>query len=119
MTTTVEIVIAVFACTGFWQFVQYLIDTHRTKRTATEEATVAILHELVYPKLEECILRGSVGLEEYDRIDYLVQPYLRLGGNGTVKRRFDMVTELPRIDDVKKGFEHEHRPKQSKQGNVD
>lgn len=100
----IQIVIALFACTGFWELVKYLASTHHRRNTANEDGTLAVLHELIYPKLEKAILAGRVGIEEFDRIDNLAQPYFRLGGNGTVRRRYDMVNELPRYDDRKDGY---------------
>lgn len=93
------LVSTIFACTGFWELVRYLIATRRTKRTASDDADLAVIHELIYPKLEDCILRGNVGIEEFDRIDKLYKPYKELGGNGTVERRYLMVEKLPRFDD--------------------
>ncbi len=99
-----ELVIAVFACTGFWEFCRYLFESKRKKRTATEDGLLAVLHELIYPKLEDAILDGEVGIEEFDRIDNLAQPYFKLGGNGTVRRRYEMCIDLPRVDDRKDGY---------------
>lgn len=105
---TIEILISVFACTGFWEFLRYIVSSRKKKQSAEDRALLAILHELVYPKLEDCIIRQSVGLEEFDRIDNLVQPYFALGGNGTVRRRYDMVLKLPRTDDRAEGFDDEY-----------
>lgn len=99
-----ELVIAVFACTGFWEFARYVFDSKRKKRTANEQGTLAVLHELIYPKLEDAIIAGKIGIEEFDRIDNLAQPYFLLGGNGTVRRRYEMCKDLPRIDDRKDGY---------------
>ena len=104
MNSATQIIVTIVACTGFWEFVRWVFATIHTKRSADDEALLAILHEMVYPKLEECIIRQQVGLEEFDRIDKLAQPYFALGGNGTVRRRYDMAHDLPRIDDRTEGY---------------
>lgn len=108
MNSATQIIVTIVACTGFWEFVRWVFATIHIKQSAEDLALLAILHELVYPKLEDCIIRQSVGLEEFDRIDSLVQPYFALGGNGTVRRRYDMVLKLPRTDDRAEGFDDEY-----------
>lgn len=103
-TNYYDIIIAIFGCLGFWELVRYLIESRRKKKSALEQATLALLHETIYPLLEEAVLRGNVGIEEFDRIDNLYQPYTRLGGNGTVRRRYELVVNLPRTDDRKEGY---------------
>lgn len=99
-----QVIITVLGCMGFWELLRYLLESRRKKKTALEEATLALLHETLYPLLEKAVLRGSVGIEEFDRIDNLYRPYERLGGNGTIKRRYDIVSDLPRTDDRKEGY---------------
>ena len=95
------IIAAVFACTGFWELVRYLIDKKTKSISAEQEAHLAVLHELIYPKLEKAVIDGKVGIEELDRIDTLYQPYKKLGGNGIIERRYNRVHELPIFDDQK------------------
>lgn len=59
---------------GLWELLKMVYKNHNSKRTASEDAELAILHEMIYPKLEECILEDRVGIEEFDRIDKLYQP---------------------------------------------
>ena len=99
-----QILLTILGCMGSWELLRYLLESRRKKRTALEEATLALIHETVYPLLEDAVLRGSVGIEEFDRIDSLYKPYARLGGNGTIERRYDIVKDLPRTDDRKEGY---------------
>lgn len=99
-----QLLLTIFGCVGFWEVVRYLLESRHDKHSALEEATLALIHETLYPLLEEAVLRGSVGIEEFDRIDNLYKPYSRLGGNGTIKRRYELVAEMPRVDDRKEGY---------------
>lgn len=99
-----QVIITILGCMGFWELLRYILESRRKKKTALEEATLALIHETLYPLLEGAVLSGSVGIEEFDRIDNLYKPYERLGGNGTIKRRYDIVQDLPRTDDRKEGY---------------
>lgn len=99
-----QVIVTILGCMGFWELLRYILESRRKKKTALEEATLALIHETLYPLLEEAVLRGYVGIEEFDRIDNLYRPYERLGGNGTTKRRYDIVQDLPRTDDRKEGY---------------
>lgn len=101
---TREIILAIFGSMGMWELLRFLIESRTQKKSTQEEAILALIHETLYPLLDEAVLRGSVGIEEFDRIDNLYSPYHRLGGNGTIKRRYDIVSELPRTDDRKEGY---------------
>ena len=95
------ILIAVFGCTGFWSFVQWFAASRRKVRTASEEALLAILHDMIYPMLEHIVLRPgeNVGYEEMDRVRRLYEPYQKLGGNGTVEARYRIAEGYHRVPD--------------------
>ena len=44
----INIVIAVVASTGFWTFIQALVATWRTKKSAAGNAMLALLNERLY-----------------------------------------------------------------------
>ena len=101
MSTTTAVVLAIFGCTGFWELVKYIIQVRSTKRSASDEALLAILHEMIYPMLEIVVTRPGevVGYNEMDRIRQLYEPYKRLGGNGTVEARYEIAETYKRIPD--------------------
>lgn len=106
--TIIKLVVTIFGSLGFWEFIKFLISTRKKKQTAEEEALLSISHYLLYPELERVFFRGVVGYDEFDMLASLYSAYTRLGGNGTIARRFDQVGALPRVKDEeleKKGGE--------------
>lgn len=97
--TIITLVITISGSLGFWEFLKYLISNRRKKKTAEQEALLSISQYLLYPELEKIYFRGVVGYDEFDMIASLFNAYKRLGGNGTTKRRFAQVDELPRVHD--------------------
>ena len=90
----INIVISVIASTGFWTFVQALVATRRTKKSAAGNAMLALLHDRLYYLMQEYILKGSITADEYENITYLYVPYTKLGGNGTCERLLKEVEKL-------------------------
>ena len=66
---------------------------------AMVQGVKSLLHDSLYKGLEEAYFRGVVGYDEFDNFSHLMEPYLSLDGNGTVKRRFKLVDSLPRVHD--------------------
>ena len=95
----------IFGSLGFWELLKYMISSRKTKKSAEAEALLSISQYLLYPALERIYFRGKVGYDEYEMIASLYGAYIRLGGNGTIKRRFDQIDALPRVKDeeIEKG----------------
>lgn len=91
----ITIVGAVFASTGFWAFLNNLIQEKRTKESVERTALLGLLHDKIYFLCKEYIKKGHVTIEEYDNLTYLYTPYEKLGGNGTGKRLYEQVKGLP------------------------
>lgn len=97
-----NIVIAVFASSGFWALLTAVYTSHITKK-AEEKRTddserqllIGLAHDRIYGLCSEYIQRGEITLEEYDNLTYLYKPYEKAGGNGTGKRLFEQVEKLP------------------------
>ena len=97
--TIITLVITISGSLGFWEFLKYLISTRRKKQSAEQEALLSISQYLLYPELERIFFRGYVGYDEFEMVASLYNAYTRLGGNGTIKRRFEQVDALPRVKD--------------------
>lgn len=95
----VTAVIAVFASTGFWQFVLSRTEHKETHKDALTEGVLGLLHCRLYELARRTIKRNGITDEELDELENLYVPYARLGGNGTGHRLYDRAKNLPLIDD--------------------
>lgn len=75
----VTILVAVFASSGFWQWMMI----KRIKKDKKTEALLALLHNEIYTISEQAIEKGTITSDELDNLTCLYEPYKALGGNGT------------------------------------
>ena len=90
------IVGSVFASTGFWAFITYLIQ-RRDKKVSTEGKMLrGLAHDRICYLGETYIKQGFISKDDYENLhDCLYVPYETLGGNGTAKRIMEEVKKLP------------------------
>ena len=95
-TLVVGIVGAVFASTGFWAFLTYLMQRKDTKVSLEAQMLKGLGHDRIC-YLGECyVTRGYITKDEYENLhDYLYLPYKKLGGNGTAEKIMKEVEKLP------------------------
>lgn len=91
----ITIIVAVFASTGFWQFINARIDAKKKARSAETELLLGLAHDRIYDLCERYIERGYVTTPEYDNLMYIYRPYHGCGGNGTGDRLIERVDKLP------------------------
>ncbi|MGX7132343.1 hypothetical protein ACWOB3_07665 [Enterococcus songbeiensis] len=60
-----------------------------------QEASLASLHDRIYSNYEIILARGSVTLKELNNIGHLWKAYSSLGGNGTGKKMYERICEMP------------------------
>lgn len=94
----VTILVAVFASTGFWNFVNARIEAKAKKKSAETELLIGLAHDRIYRLCEKYIERGYVTTMEYDNLMYLYRPYTKCGGNGTATKLIEQVDKLPMSD---------------------
>lgn len=95
-TLITSIVASIFASTGFWGFVTYLIQSRRTKNTAESEMLKGLGHDRICYLGEQYIKRGHITKDEYENLhDYLYLPYKRMNGNGTAEKIMKEAERLP------------------------
>lgn len=88
----ITIIISVFASSGFWAFLQFIM----SKKDAKNDMIMGLGHDRVVYLGTKYIERGYVTPDEYENLyDYLYKPYEKLGGNGSAKRIMDEVRKLP------------------------
>ncbi len=91
----ITIIVAVFASTGFWQFVNTRIEAKRKIRSAETELLLGLAHDRLYELCETYIARGYVTTSEYDNLMYIYRPYSKSGGNSTGDKLIEEVDKLP------------------------
>ena len=90
-----EIVIAIFASTGFWAFCQFLIQRYFDRKSAIKAALLGLLHEKIVAQCEAYLNKGYISEGQYRELEeYLYKPYTSLGGNGTAAAYMERVQEL-------------------------
>lgn len=95
-TLIMSIVAAIFASTGFWAFLTYLIQRKDTKDSAEAQMLKGLGHDRICYLGETYVARGYITKEEYENLhDYLFLPYKKLGGNGTAEKVMKEVEKLP------------------------
>lgn len=91
-----EIILAIFASTGFWAFVTTMIQRHDTSKNARDKIILGLAHDRICELAKEYILEGEVSQSDYESLhDYLYAPYKELGGNGTAEKLMNEVKGLP------------------------
>lgn len=96
MELIVSIVVAMFASTGFWSLLTYLIQRRDSKNSAESQMLKGLAHDRICDLGERYIKQGYVTQDQFQNLhDYLYEPYTRLGGNGTAKKIMDEVRDLP------------------------
>lgn len=95
-TLIASIVTAIFASTGFWAFVTYLVQRKDTKESAEAQMLKGLGHDRICFLGEHYVARGYITKDEYENLhDYLFVPYKKLGGNGTAEKVMNEVDKLP------------------------
>ena len=96
MTLIGSIVVAIFASTGFWVFLTYLVQRKDTKCSAESQMLKGLGHDRICYLGEGYIKRGYITKDEYENLyGYLYLPYKKLGGNGTAEKIVKDVSNLP------------------------
>ena len=98
-TFIATIVGAVFASTGFWAFLTYLIQRKDTKDNAEGQMLKGLGHDRICYLGGSYLERGYITKDEYENLhDYLYIPYKKLGGNGTAEKIMKEIEKLPLKD---------------------
>lgn len=98
-TFILGIVGAIFASSGFWAFIMYLLQS-RQRVNDHDKAILDCLKGLMNTRIriqaEEYITRGRITYDEYrELIEYLYKPYKAIGGNGLAEKAIGEVEKLP------------------------
>ena len=106
--TIVTIVGTVLASSGFWAYIQ----KKNEKKDVKTEMLIGLAHDRILYLGMNYIERGYITQDEYENLDdYLYKPYVKMGGNGSVKRVMEEVNKIPITKsnyDKKRGFKNEN-----------
>jgi hypothetical protein len=91
----ITLIVAVFGCTGFWQFLMWFIQHLLSKKSVQHKALLAILQDRIYWLCSKYIDRGSITKEELRVLLQMYEPYIDMGGNGVAKSLKEEVDNLP------------------------
>lgn len=91
----VAIILAILGSNGLWAVVNSILTNRRKKKSVERQAMLALLHDRLYRLCQGYIKQGYVKVDQLDNLMYLWQPYEGLGGNGTGKKLYDQVLQLP------------------------
>lgn len=74
------------------------LDTIEKQGDLRQEASIASLHDRIYSGYETILKRGAVTMKELNNMSHLWDAYSQLGGNGTGKKMYERILEMPVID---------------------
>lgn len=90
--TIVTIIVAIFASSGFWTLILKLID----RKSAKNKMILGLGHDRIIFLCEKYLAQGWCTTDEFENLhDYLYEPYIKMGGNGTAKKLMIDVEKLP------------------------
>lgn len=95
----VSIVVAVFASTGFWAFLNSVLLRKNDKKTASDKVLLSLSHDKLFYLCTTYIRKGYMSSDEYENLEYLFKAYVELGGNGLIKKLHEQAFKLPIKDD--------------------
>lgn len=92
MNFLVPIILGMLASSGFWAF----MERRTQKRALQTKLLIGLSHDRILESALKFITRRWITQDEYENLFvYLYEPYLELGGNGSVKRIMEEVNKLP------------------------
>lgn len=98
----VTLLVAVFASTGFWSLVQYVVGVVKEKKggnSAEKTLLIALSHDRILTLSKEAIAKGYISQDNYDNLAQMTEPYFQAGGNHLAKKYWEEVQTLPIRDD--------------------
>ena len=92
----IALIVAVFASTGFWSFLQSWLTSRNKGKTSEQKLILGLAFIQIIAKCEFYIARGYIDADEYKELNqYLFEPYVQMGGDGTAQRLIKEVEKLP------------------------
>ena len=90
------LIAAVFASSGFWQYVLYKVQKRDKGKSATARALMFLLRQDLIFRCDYWLDHESIPINEWTSIVEENDIYHELGGNGDLKERMDSLNEKPK-----------------------
>ena len=74
------------------------LDALEIQGNLRQEASLASLHDRIYASYEVILKRGRVTMKELNNMSRLWKAYSTLGGNGTGKKMYERICDMPVIE---------------------
>lgn len=94
-----KILIAVLGGSGVWELIKFEAEKHKKKLSDEQKLMLGIAHDRIWYLGGQYIRRKGITKSELDNLERFAVPYLSMGGNGTGKKIWDDVKELPLISE--------------------
>lgn len=107
LTMFTGIILAIFGCTGFWQF--YTIKWQKKHETDSinpqdiklmKEGMKAMLHDRLYQSCRFYLSKGKIDEDGYSNLGAMYQSYHGLGGNGTGTELYNRCMKLKIVENI-------------------
>lgn len=74
------------------------LDVIEEQGNRRQEASLASLHDRIYAGYDVILKRGAVTMKELNNMGHLWKAYSALGGNGTGKKMYERICDMPVIE---------------------
>lgn len=88
MDNITTIILAIFASTGFWTFLNQVISNHKHKKTPQEQMIMAIGRDRILFLSKTYMKMGYIPDDEFDNFKLMGEAYIAMDGNTSVKRKY-------------------------------
>ena len=96
LINVIAVVGSIFASAGFWGYINGLVSARKKYETSERMLLMGLASITITRIASLYIHRGFITHDEYKTLkEYLVDPYIALGGNGTTKRLMSEIDKLP------------------------
>lgn len=90
------LIIAIVSSQALFSFIQFLLTRSDAKKSAAENAILAILRDRLLHLCNKYLEAGAIDIYEEESFSKLYEAYTNLGGNSFIKELRDKVVNLPR-----------------------
>lgn len=87
----ITIIVAIFASTGFWTFMQTVYQSKSKKNKAERTLLIGLARSEIIRQGNELLDKAEVTHQEYKEYEDFCNAYIELGGNGGGKAKFEEV----------------------------
>lgn len=94
MDNITPIILAIFASTGFWAFIQKVYDSRKKKKTPQDLMLLALGRDRLLYLSKRYLERGFIPDDEFESFKDMGEAYLAMDGNSKVKRKYFEALEL-------------------------